>query len=93
MNDYSIGVVRVEAGNDAECRGAAAFSSWLAEHKADLVEGLDRLPDAAHHGTIPVGAIIREWRWTPPPCLTDAFTHLRTLGRTVHGRTVPGPDS
>ena len=30
---------------------------WLAEHKARLVEGLDRLADAARHGRIPGGAI------------------------------------
>ena len=29
----------------------------MAEHKARLVEGLDRLADAAHHGRIPRGAI------------------------------------
>ena len=29
----------------------------LAEHKVRLVEGLDRLADAAHHGSIPGGAI------------------------------------
>ena len=30
---------------------------WLAERKAGLVEGPDRLADAAHHGRIPGGAI------------------------------------
>ena len=30
---------------------------WLAEQKGRLVEGLDRLADAAHHGRIPRGAI------------------------------------
>ena len=30
---------------------------WLAERKARLVEGLDRLADASHHGRIRCGAI------------------------------------
>ena len=30
---------------------------WLTEHKGRLVEDLDRLADAAHHGRIPGGAI------------------------------------
>ena len=30
---------------------------WLAERKGNLVEGLDHLADAAHHGRIPGGAI------------------------------------
>ena len=43
----------------ATARLAVPFEprEWLAEHKVRLVEGLDRLADAAHHGRIPGGAI------------------------------------
>ena len=48
----------MESGH-ATSRLAVPFEprEWLAEHKMGLVEGLDRLADAAHHGRIPGGAI------------------------------------
>ena len=47
------------AAAHATARLAVPFEprEWLAEHKAHLVEGLDRLADAARHGRIPGGAI------------------------------------
>ena len=51
-------LVPIEAAH-ATARLAVPFEprEWLAERKAGLVEGLDRLADAAHHGRIPGGAI------------------------------------
>ena len=48
----------IEAAH-ATARLAVPFEprEWLAEHKVRLVDGLDRLADAAHHGRIPGGAI------------------------------------
>ena len=56
--DMKRALVPIEAAH-ATARLAVPFEprEWLAEHKAHLVEGLDRLADAAHHGRIPGGAI------------------------------------
>ena len=56
--DVKRALVPIEAAH-ATVRLAVPFEprEWLAERKARLVEGLDRLADAAHHGRIPGGAI------------------------------------
>ena len=56
--DVKRALVPIEAAH-ATARLAVPFEprEWLAEHKAHLVEGLDRLADAARHGRIPGGAI------------------------------------
>ena len=56
--DVKRALVPIEAAH-ATARLAVPFEprEWLAERKAGLVEGLDRLADAAHHGRIPGGAI------------------------------------
>ena len=56
--DVKRALVPLEAAH-ATARLAVPFEprEWLAERKAGLVEGLDRLADAAHHGRIPGGAI------------------------------------
>ena len=56
--DVKRALVPIEAAH-ATARLAVPFEprEWLTEHKAHLVEGLDHLADAAHHGTIPGGAI------------------------------------
>ena len=56
--DVKQALVSIEATRTT-ARLAVPYQSqeWLAEHKARLVEGLDRLADAAHHGRIPGGAI------------------------------------
>ena len=56
--DVKRALLPIEAAH-ATARLAVPFEAreWLAEHKARLVEGLDRLADAAHHGRIPGGAI------------------------------------
>ena len=56
--DVKRALVPIEAAH-ATARLAVPFEAreWLAEHQVRLVEGLDRLADAAHHGRIPGGAI------------------------------------
>ena len=56
--DVKCALVPMEAAH-ATTRLAVPFEprEWLAEQKVRLVEGLDRLADAAHHGRIPGGAI------------------------------------
>ena len=56
--DVKRALAPIEAAH-ATARLAVPFEAreWLAERKAGLVEGLDRLADAAHHGRIPGGAI------------------------------------
>ena len=56
--DVKRALVPIEAAQ-ATARLAVPFEprEWLAEHKGRLVEDLDRLADAAHHGRIPGGAI------------------------------------
>ena len=56
--DVKPALVPMEAAH-ATTRLAIPFEprEWLAERKVRLVEGLDRLADAAHHGRIPGGAI------------------------------------
>ena len=56
--DVKRALVPIEAAH-ATARLAVPFEprEWLAERKAGLVEGLDRLADAAHHGRIPGGVI------------------------------------
>ena len=56
--DVKRALAPIEAAH-ATARLAVPFEprEWLAERKAGLVEGLDRLADAAHHGRIPGGAI------------------------------------
>ena len=56
--DVKRALVPIEAAH-ATARLAVPFEprEWLAEHKVHLVEGLDRLADAARHGRIPGGAI------------------------------------
>ena len=56
--DVKRALVPIEAAH-ATARLAVPFEprEWLGEHKAHLVEGLDRLADASHHGRIPGGAI------------------------------------
>ena len=56
--DVKRALVPIEAAH-ATARLAVPFEprEWLAERKARVVEGLDRLADAAQHGRIPGGAI------------------------------------
>ena len=56
--DVKQALVSIEATHTT-ARLAVPYESqeWLAEHKAHLVEGLDRLARAAHHGRIAGGAI------------------------------------
>ena len=56
--DVKHALVPMEAAHTT-ARLAVPFEprEWLAEHKVRLVEGLDRLADAAHQGRIPGGAI------------------------------------
>ena len=56
--DVKRALVPIEAAH-ATARLAVPFEprEWLAERKACLVEGLDRLAGAEHHGRIPGGAI------------------------------------
>ena len=56
--DVKRALAPIEAAH-ATARLAVPFEprEWLAERKAGLVEGLDHLADAAHHGRIPGGAI------------------------------------
>ena len=56
--DVKRALVPIEAAH-ATARLAVPFEprEWLAERKGSLVEGLDHLADAAHHGRIPGGAI------------------------------------
>ena len=56
--DVKRALVPIEAAH-ATARLAVPFEprEWLAERKARLVEDLDRLAGAAHHGRIPGGAI------------------------------------
>ena len=56
--DVKRALAPIEAAH-ATARLAVPFEAreWLAERKAGLVEGPDRLADAAHHGRIPGGAI------------------------------------
>ena len=56
--DVKRALAPIEAAH-ATARLAVPFEprEWLAERKAGLVEGPDRLADAAHHGRIPGGAI------------------------------------
>ena len=56
--DVKRALVPIEAAH-ATARLAVPFEprEWLAERKVRLVEGLDRLADAAHRGRIPGGAI------------------------------------
>ena len=56
--DVKRALAPIEAAH-ATARLAVPFEprEWLAECKAGLVEGLDRLADAARHGRIPGGAI------------------------------------
>ena len=56
--DVKRALAPIEAAH-ATARLAVPFEAreWLAERNAGLVEGLDRLADAAHHGRIPGGAI------------------------------------
>jgi len=56
--DVKRALVPIEAAH-ATARLAIPFEprEWLAERKGSLVEGLDHLADAAHHGRIPGGAI------------------------------------
>ena len=56
--DMKRALVPIEAAQ-ATARLAVPFEprEWVAEHKTHLVEGLDRLADAAHHGWVPGGAI------------------------------------
>ena len=56
--DVKRALVPIEAAH-ATARLSVPFEprEWLAERKAGLVEGLDRLADAAHHGRISGGAI------------------------------------
>ena len=56
--DVKRALVPIEAAH-ATARLAVPYEpqEWLAERKGSLVEGLDHLADAAHHGRIPGGAI------------------------------------
>ena len=56
--DVKRALVPMEAAH-ATTRLAVPFEprEWLAEHKVRVVDGLERLADAAHHGRIPGGAI------------------------------------
>ena len=56
--DVKRALVPIEAAH-ATARLAVPFEprEWLVERKGSLVEGLDHLADAAHHGRIPGGAI------------------------------------
>ena len=56
--DVKRALVPMEAAH-ATTRLAVPFEprEWLAEHKVRVVDGLERLADAAHHGRIPGGTI------------------------------------
>ena len=56
--DVKRALVPIEAAH-ATARLAVPFEprEWVAEHKARLVEDLDRLADAARHGRIPGSTI------------------------------------